>query len=191
MSAPRTSAMRVLFQRGGKFPTCRWQYLPLFGHRTVFGFGIRPGLAAMARPRPRWGRSRRHRSQALAQGLDSRRWLGDPTNLQRGQRPPWCFLTKGAGVQTGKHRVLLLRSHICSAYHVLQLRGGRIPEEVGPLSNLPERLASIGGRANLGVQSRIPRRRPSMASIAKRSGPRPCLNVKVAACIQPLRRCAG
>jgi hypothetical protein len=43
---------------------------------------------------------------------------------QPGQRPPWCFLTKGAGVQTGKHRVLLLWSHICSACHVLQLRRG-------------------------------------------------------------------
>ena len=43
---------------------------------------------------------------------------------QPGQRPPWCFLTKGAGVQTGKHRVNLLRSHICSACHVLQLRRG-------------------------------------------------------------------
>jgi hypothetical protein len=52
------------------------------------------------------------------------KWLGGPTNLQRGERPPWCFLTKGAGVQTGRHRVLLLWSHICSACHVLQLRRG-------------------------------------------------------------------
>jgi hypothetical protein len=50
--------------------------------------------------------------------------LGAPRTSQRGQRPPWCFLTKGAGVQTGRHRVKLLWSHICSACHVLQLRRG-------------------------------------------------------------------
>jgi hypothetical protein len=33
-----------------------------------------------------------------------------------------CMLTKGAGVQTGMHRVLLLWSRICSACHILQLR---------------------------------------------------------------------
>jgi hypothetical protein len=52
------------------------------------------------------------------------KWLGGPTNLQRSQRPSRRFLTKGAGVQSGMHRVLLLWSHICSAGHVLQLRRG-------------------------------------------------------------------
>jgi hypothetical protein len=52
------------------------------------------------------------------------KWLGGPTNLQRSQRPSRRFLTKGAGVQTGMHRVLLLWSRICNAGHVLQLRRG-------------------------------------------------------------------
>ena len=64
------------------------------------------------------------RIRQVLECLVVRHHLSVSRRQMRSNDRPGAFWTRGAGVQTGMHRVLLLWSHICNACHVLQLRRG-------------------------------------------------------------------